>query len=77
MDELGTDTTKRRGRVITSSSKKLDTWLFQITPEGDGHMNIHVTVCLTTRSDGKWWLVVVGRGGGNFLPLPVVVVFCR
>ena len=50
MDELGTDTTKRRGKVKTSSN--ILKRMFQIIPEDDGRMNMHVTVCLTTRTDG-------------------------
>jgi hypothetical protein len=59
MDEVGTDSTKRRSKVI--ASKNIGR-LFQITPEGDGRMKEHITACVTTRADGKsFWLIV---GGG-------------
>jgi hypothetical protein len=29
---------------------------FLLTPEGDGRMNMHITACITTRSDGKFQL---------------------
>ncbi len=54
MDELGNDTTKHRKKVIvgkTQESKEIRT--FVKTPEGDGRMPWHITVCLTTRADGK------------------------
>ncbi len=54
MDELGNDTTKHRKKVVvakTTDSKALRA--FVKTPEGDGRMPWHITVCLTTRADGK------------------------
>jgi hypothetical protein len=67
MDEVGTDTTKRRAKVIANAEEMMRH--FQITPEGDGKMNMHITACITTRADGElhnfcstpqvdWW------GGG-------------
>lgn len=52
MDEVGTDTTKHRGKIIGSSLNSMAR-PFQRTPEGDGKMNMHVTCCLTTRADGE------------------------
>jgi hypothetical protein len=54
MDEVGTDTTKRRAKVIASAEEMMRH--FQITPEGDGKMNMHITACITTRADGESWL---------------------
>jgi hypothetical protein len=60
MDEVGTATTKHRGRVLGSILDS--TRQYTITPEGDGKMNMHLTCCLTSRADGKlfWllWLIV-------------------
>ena len=54
MDEVGTDTTKHRGKILCSS---LDTMRsYCITPEGDGKMNMHLTCCLTSRADGKFFI---------------------
>jgi hypothetical protein len=50
MDEVGTDTTKRRKRVYAEESFLP---LFRITAEGDGKMNRHITLCITTRADGE------------------------
>ena len=51
MDELGSDTTKRRTKIVTDS--EVDARNFTITPEGD-KMPFHVTVCLTSRADGQY-----------------------
>jgi hypothetical protein len=51
MDEVGTDTTKRMGKILVPA--ELLGPLFQITPEGDNKMNHHITLCITTRADGK------------------------
>ncbi len=51
MDEVGNDTTKRRSKVIADVTTM--TRMFQLTPEGDGKMNMHITACITTRADGK------------------------
>jgi hypothetical protein len=54
MDEVGTDTTKHRGRVLGSILDS--TTQYTITPEGDGKMNMHLTCCLPSRADGKlYW----------------------
>eukprot|EP00978_Attheya_sp_CCMP212_P004903 scaffold10743_cov58-Attheya_sp.AAC.4 len=52
MDEVGTDTTKRMGKIFVST--ELLGPLFQITPEGNNKMNHHITLCITTRADGKY-----------------------
>jgi hypothetical protein len=51
MDEVGADTTKHRKNVIAD---KVADWarIFQVTPEGDGKMNMHVTLCITTCGNG-------------------------
>ena len=51
MDEVGTDTTKRMGKILVPADQLGP--LFQITPEGDNKMNHHITMCITTRADGK------------------------
>ena len=50
MDEVGTDTTKRRKKIYAEESFLP---LFRRTAEGDGKMNRHITLCTTTRADGK------------------------
>jgi len=53
MDELGNDTTKHRKKVIVGKTKNASEMrTFLKTPEGDGRMPWHITVCLTTRADG-------------------------
>jgi len=56
MDELATDTTKHKQKVIGDKQNRARTFI--ITPEGDGKMNHHVTVCLTLRADGTCLIVV-------------------
>jgi hypothetical protein len=51
MDEVGTDTTKHRGRVLGSILDSIRQ--YTITPEGNGKMNMHLTCCLTSQADGK------------------------
>jgi len=73
MDELGNETTKHRNKVIQKKKKnganEADTTrTFMRTAEGDGRMPWHITVCLTTRADGKLfvkWLIVFFWGGGS------------
>ena len=69
MDKVGSDTTKRRAKVIASANNMMG--LFQVMPEGDGKMNMHITACITTRADGKYclWLVVGGGGPAQVGPL--------
>jgi hypothetical protein len=77
MDEVGTDTTKHRQKII--ADKRTIARLFTVTPEGD-RMKGHITACITTRADGTFdcrcrgwllsWLVVV------WLLSWLVVVFC-
>ena len=50
MDEVGSDTTKHRRKVI-ADKRNTYSRLFTVTPEGD-RMNGHITVCVTTRADG-------------------------
>ncbi len=50
MDEVGTDTTKHRSKIVADALTMI--CKFIITPEGDGRMNMHITACITTRSDG-------------------------
>jgi len=58
MDELGNDTTKHRNKILqkktnTGNEQVSTTRTFMRTSEGDGRMPWHITVCLTTRADGK------------------------
>jgi len=55
MDELATDTTKHKQKVLGDKQNRSRTFI--ITPEGDGKMNHHVTVCLTSRADGMCLIV--------------------
>jgi len=55
MDKLAMDTMQHKQKVIGDKQNKSRT--FMITPEGDGKMNHHVTVCLTSRADGEWLIV--------------------
>ena len=52
MDECAIDTTRHKTKVLCSmeDAKRL----FLITPEGDGKMNVHITIALTSRADGKY-----------------------
>jgi hypothetical protein len=50
MDEVGTDTTKHRRKVI-ADMRNVFQRIFTITPEGD-RMKGHITACVTTRADG-------------------------
>jgi hypothetical protein len=50
MDEVGTDTTKHRRRVI-ADKRNIFSRIFTVTPEGD-RMKGHITACITTRADG-------------------------
>jgi hypothetical protein len=52
MDEVGTDTTKHRRKVI-ADKRNIFQRIFTITPEGD-RMKGHITACITTRADGKF-----------------------
>ena len=58
MDEVGNDTTKHRKKVIVGKSQDANMRTFVKTPEGDGRMPWHITVCITTRADGKEFLKV-------------------
>jgi len=50
MDEVGTDTTKHRRKVIADKRDPFQR-IFAVTPEGDS-MKGHITACITTRADG-------------------------
>jgi hypothetical protein len=52
MDEVGTDTTKHRRKVI-ADKRNIFQRIFTITPEGD-RMKGHTTACITTRADGEF-----------------------
>ena len=52
MDEVGTDTTKHRSKIICDAANTIRHYCQ--TNEGDGKMNMHITACLTTRADGKF-----------------------
>jgi len=56
MDELATDTTQHKQKVIGDKQNRSRTFI--ITPEGDGKMNHHVTICLTSRANGMCLIVV-------------------
>jgi len=71
MDELATDTMKHKQKVIGDKNR---TRTFIITPEGDGKMNHHVTVCLTSCADGMLWLIVVWCGLLLVLPCELLHV---
>jgi hypothetical protein len=63
MDEVGSDNTKRRARVIASATDMA--CLFQVMSEGDGKMNIHITACITICVKGKypgWFFLGVPLG---------------
>ena len=51
MDEVGADMTKQHNKVIAN---KVADWarVFQVTPEGDGKMSMHVTLCIMTCGNG-------------------------
>lgn len=51
MDEIGQDTTRFRNKILGKKGGTYPVWT--ITVEGDGRMKKHITVCLTTRGDGK------------------------
>ena len=48
------NTTRSKKKVICSHEETRR--LFMITPEGDGKMNVHVTIALTSRADGKYFI---------------------
>ena len=74
MDELSSDTTKRRKKVAVavdkSNKSKSDVRNYTITPEGD-RMPFHITVCLTTRADGQY--ICPAHGVKEGAPPPVVI----
>ena len=52
MDELATDTSNHRRKIVGSVTRLGR--MFQLTPEGDGRMPFHITICLTTNNSGKF-----------------------
>jgi hypothetical protein len=56
MDEVGTDTTKHRRKVIADKRNPFQR-IFTVTPEGD-RMKGHITACVTTRADGTLKLIL-------------------
>jgi hypothetical protein len=52
MDEVGTDTTKHRRKVIADKRNTFQR-IFTIAPEGD-RMKGHTTACIATRADGEF-----------------------
>jgi len=55
MDEVGNDMTKQCKKVVVAKTDKAtEMRTFLKTPEGDGRMPWHITVCLTTRADGEY-----------------------
>ena len=52
MDELATDTSNHRRKIVGSATRLGR--MFQLTPEGDGRMPFHITICLTTNNSGTF-----------------------
>ena len=52
MDECAVDTTRTKKSII--SAKDDAKRLYLITPEGDGKMNLHITIGLTSHADGSF-----------------------
>jgi hypothetical protein len=52
MDEVGTDTTKHRSKIICDAAATIRHYCQ--TNSGDNKMNMHITACLTTRADGTF-----------------------
>jgi hypothetical protein len=48
MDEVGNDTTKRQSKKAIADVEIM-ACIFQLTPEGDGKTNMHITI----HADGK------------------------
>jgi hypothetical protein len=53
MDVVGNDTTKHRSKII-ADKVAIMARMFQMTPEGDGKMNMHMTACITTCVNGRY-----------------------
>jgi hypothetical protein len=53
MDEVAADTTKHRRKLVADASAGTMR-LFQITPKGDGKMNMHLTACITSCANGQY-----------------------
>jgi len=52
MDKVATKTSKHRKKIIGSKGNLGRA--FQITPEGDGRMPFHITMCVSTCADGLY-----------------------
>jgi hypothetical protein len=78
MDEIGSNTTRHRGAIVGAAeggdaedaAAEYRKRLFTITKEGD-KMPFHVTMCLTTRSDGQF--VFPGGSISDGAPPPVII----
>lgn len=71
MDELASDTTKRRKGIVTdASAENSDLRQYCLTPEGD-RMKFHVTAAFTTRADGKY--ISPSEGITEGAPSPVLI----
>ena len=68
MDEVGTDTTKHRSKLIADAT--LLRCVFQLTPEGDGKMSMHITACITTCGNGRYCIPKDGISGA---PAPLLI----
>jgi hypothetical protein len=69
MDEIGSNTMQHRGPTV-GPAEEYRKRLFTITAEGD-KMPFHVTICLTTRSDGQY--VVPGSSIFDGAPPPAII----
>jgi len=56
MDEFATDMMQHKHKVIGDKQNRSRT--FVITPEGDGKMSHHATVCLMSYVNGMYLIVV-------------------
>ena len=68
MAEVGTDTTKHRSKLIADAT--LLRQVFQLTPEGDGKMSMHITACITTCGNGRYCTPKDGISGA---PGPLLI----
>ena len=68
MDEVGTDTTKHRSKLIADAT--LLRRVFQLTPEGDSKMSMHITACITTCGNGRYCIPKDGISGA---PAPLLI----
>jgi hypothetical protein len=72
MDEIGPNPCDHRKPIIVSRAMEADfTRLFQNTREGDGRMNFHITLCVTTQAAGE--NCVPGKGIEGAPPMFVIL----